>query len=211
MFPFTTMPGSKKDKHYANTRSRRDSVIISHSGKKRKKDTDTESVSSSASTAVSDSTEKDEKAKEKKDEKDKEKEKVEVKKAQCPLRPYLNMMIEPEASATDGGPKTSKCPLTRVKLSHTLLLCLFISVNMSLVNGTLLVMGICRCVVAVWEWQQGLQAQVVLPASAAANCPMAKKQETATAPVADKTAVKEAVRAIEEAAAKAAAPEKPTT
>jgi len=176
--PSSSSSSKRSDKHYANTRARRDHTVIvsssshghghgrGHGHKKRKKDTsslssDTESVSS---------------AEDKDKDKDNEKE---TPKAQCPLRPYFHMMIEPVAeeeldvhsNEVEGGEtdsktktkpavsKTAKCPLRRVKLSHTLLLCLFISVNLCLVNGTLLVMGICRCALAAWEWQSRLPSR----------------------------------------------------
>jgi len=177
--PSSSSSSKRSDKHYANTRARRDHTVIvsssshghghgrGHGHKKRKKDTsslssDTESVSS-----VED--------KDKDKDKDKDNEK-DTPKAQCPLRPYFHMMIEPVTEAEEGSEahsndeeveeansktktkpavlKTAKCPLRRVKLSHTLLLCLFISVNLCLVNGTLFVMGLCRCAWAAWVWWQ---------------------------------------------------------
>lgn len=122
------MPGSnKKEKAYANTRARRGSIVVSHAGsKKSKKDTDTESVSSEASTVVP----------------------PPPPKPQCPLRPYMEVMFESE----EHGEKKAVCPLKKVKLSHTLPLCLFIMINFCLVIGTLLVTGVCRLAATVVDW-----------------------------------------------------------
>jgi hypothetical protein len=126
---FGAMSGAKKEKHYANSRAHRGSIVVSHAGsKKSKKDTDTESVSSEASTVVP----------------------PPPPKPQCPLRPYMEVMFELE----DGGDekKKSLCPLRRVKLSHTIPLCLFVMINMCLVIGTLLITGACRLASTVWDW-----------------------------------------------------------
>lgn len=119
-FGFGGMSGAKKEKHYANSRAHRGSVVVSQTGsKKSKKDTDTESVSSEASTVVP----------------------PPPPKPQCPLRPYMEVMFEPEE---DSEKKKPVCPLRRVKLSHVLPLCLFVMINMFLVIGTLLITGVCR-------------------------------------------------------------------
>jgi hypothetical protein len=126
------MPATKKEKHYANSRAHRgSSIVVSHSGsKKSKKDTDTESVSSDASTVVPPPPPKSKP------------------KPQCPLRPYMEVMFEPE----EDGEKKPVCPLRRVKLSHVLPLCLFVMINMCLVVGTLLITGICRISVTLMDW-----------------------------------------------------------
>jgi hypothetical protein len=127
-FNFSGMPGSnKKEKTYANTRARRGSIVVSHAGsKKSKKDTDSESVSSEASTVVP----------------------PPPPKPKCPLRPYMEVMFESE----EPDEKKAVCPLKRVKLSHTLPLCLFIMINFCLVIGTLLVTGVCRLATTVLDW-----------------------------------------------------------
>jgi hypothetical protein len=127
-FGFGGMPGTKKEKHYANSRVHRGSIVVSQAGsKKSKKDTDTESVSSEASTAVP----------------------PPPPKPQCPLRPYMEIMFEPEE---DGEKKKAVCPLKKVKLSHVLPLCLFVMINMCLVIGTLLITGVCRLSAALLDW-----------------------------------------------------------
>lgn len=127
-FTFGPMPGTKKEKHYANTRAHRGSIVVSHSGsKKSKKDTDTESVSSEASTVVP----------------------PPPPKPQCPLRPYMEVMFEPEE---DGEKKKPVCPLRRVKLSHVLPLCVLVMINMCLVIATLLITGVCRLSVTLMDW-----------------------------------------------------------
>lgn len=114
------MPGSKKDKQYANTRARRHSIVtVSHGhSKKSKKDDDTESVSSTADTVVP----------------------PPPPKPQCPLRPYMEVMFEKQ----DGEENSSICPLRKVKLSHVLPLCFFLMFNMLLVVCTLMVTGLYR-------------------------------------------------------------------
>jgi hypothetical protein len=124
---FGAMSGSKKIKIYSNSRAH------NQAQKKVKKDTDTESISSNASTAVPPPP-------------------PPPPKPQCPLRPFMEGMFEPEGDE----PRKSICPLRRVKLSHTLPLCMFVMVNMILVIGTLLVTGICRITISCWnigKWQ----------------------------------------------------------
>jgi hypothetical protein len=128
-FSFSTMSGSKKEKHYANTRAHRHSIVINQTHKKAKKDTDTESISSNASTAITPPPPPP------------------PPKPQCPLRPFMEGMFEPE----DAEENKSICPLRRVKLSHTLPLCMFVMVNMILVIGTLLVTGVCRIIISCWD------------------------------------------------------------
>lgn len=123
------MPGSKKDKSYANTGHRRSSIVVHGGNKKAKRDADNESVSSTASTAIP----------------------PPPPKPTCPLRPYMEAMFEPEESSSDEI-KKSLCPLKRVKLSHTLPLMMFIMINMCLVVITLLVTGLVRVVLGVSEW-----------------------------------------------------------
>jgi hypothetical protein len=122
---------TKKEKHYANSRAHRGSIVtVSHSGsKKTKKDNDTESVSSDASTVVP----------------------PPPPKPQCPLRPYMEVMFESEESDEK---KKSLCPLRRVKLSHTIPLCIFVMINMCLVIGTLLITGVCRLAATLLDWGQ---------------------------------------------------------
>jgi len=128
-FSFSSMPGSKNGKQYANSGHRRSSIVIHGSHKKTKKDTDdTESISSTASTVIP----------------------PPPPKAKCPVRPYMEVMFEPEKS--DGNEKQSLCPLKRVKLSHTLPLMLFIMINMCLVILTLLVTGLVRVFWGVSDW-----------------------------------------------------------
>lgn len=123
------MSGTKKEKHYANSRARRGSIVVSQAGsKKSKKYTDTESVSSEASTVVP----------------------PPPPKPQCPLRPYMEIMFEPEEE--DGEKKRRVCPLRKVKLSHVLPLCLFVMINMFLVIGTLLITGVCRVTGTLLDW-----------------------------------------------------------
>jgi hypothetical protein len=115
-----TMPSSKKEKHYANSRARRHSeVVISQSKKsKRDKDTDTESVSSSTNSStdtvvVPPSPER-----------------------KCPLRFLLAGMMETEVEAE--GKKSGGCPLRRVQLWHVIPLCFLAIVNLLLVIIALL-------------------------------------------------------------------------
>lgn len=112
------MPGSKKEKHYANSRARRHSdIVITHSKKSKKdKDTDTESVSSSTNSSadtvvVPPPPEK-----------------------KCPLRFMLAGMMESEIE----GKKSSGCPLRRVQLWHVIPLCLLAIINLLLVIVALL-------------------------------------------------------------------------
>jgi hypothetical protein len=107
------MSGSKKEKHYANSRARRHSDIIITHGKKSKKekDADTESVSSTTNSSsdtvvVSPPPEK-----------------------KCPLRFLLPGMIEPESDEK----KSRGCPLRRVQLWHVIPLCLLAIINLLLV------------------------------------------------------------------------------
>lgn len=111
------MAGSKKEKHYANSRARRHSdVVITHGKKsKKEKDTDTESVSSSTNSSdtvvVPPPPEK-----------------------KCPLRFMLAGMMESESEEK----KSSGCPLRRVQLWHVIPLCLLAIVNLLLVIIALL-------------------------------------------------------------------------
>ena len=54
----------------------------------------------------------------------------------------------------DHDEKRAVCPLKRVKLSHTLPLCLFIMINFCLVIGTLLITGVCRLAATVMDWSK---------------------------------------------------------
>ena len=113
------MAGSKKEKHYANTRARRHSdVVITHGKKssKKEKDTDTESVSSSSNSSadtvvVPPPPEK-----------------------KCPLRFILAGIMESESKEK----KSSECPLRRVQLWHVIPLCLLAIVNLLVVIVALL-------------------------------------------------------------------------
>jgi len=106
------MTSSKKEKHYANSRARRHSVVISHSKKSKKdKDTDTESVSSSSTDTP-------------------------PPEPKCPLRFMLAGMMEAEPEGEDK--KNGSCPLRRVQLWHVIPLCLLAIVNLLLVIIALL-------------------------------------------------------------------------
>ena len=112
------MAGSKKEKHYANSRARRHSdVVISQSKKsKKEKDTDTESVSSSTNSSA---------------------DTVVVPpppQKKCPLRFMLAGMMESESEEK----KSSGCPLRRVQLWHVIPLCLLAIINLLLVIIALL-------------------------------------------------------------------------
>jgi len=124
-----TMPSTKKEKHYANSRARRHSevVISPHSSKKSKKDKDkdekekdTDSESVSSSTASSADTVVVPPPPEPK---------------KCPLRFILAGMMEPE---DEEGIKRKGCPLRRVQLWHTIPLCLLAIINLLLVILALL-------------------------------------------------------------------------
>lgn len=123
-----TMPSSKKEKHYANSRARRHSgdVVISQSKKSKKekekkdeKDDDNESVTSSTPSSTSTETPAAKAPEPKK----------------CPLRFMLAGLFEAEA-AEEG--KKSGCPLWRVQLWHILPLCLLAAVNLLLIIFALL-------------------------------------------------------------------------
>jgi hypothetical protein len=122
------MPGSKKEKHYANSRARRHSdVVITHGKKsKKEKDTDTESVSSSTNSS-SDTVI------------------VPPPGKKCPLRFMLAGMMEAESE----DKKSSGCPLRRVQLWHVIPLCLLAIVNLLLVIIALLGLAGYRITMAV--------------------------------------------------------------
>ena len=124
-----SMPSSKKEKHFANSRARRHSngVVVSQVKKSKKgKDTDTESITSStassAETAVSS---------------------TEVRK--CPLRFMFAGVMETKSEETYKG----GCPLRRVQLWHTIPLCLLAIVNLLLVILALLGLAGYRIMVGV--------------------------------------------------------------
>lgn len=130
------MPGSKKEKHYANSRARRHSdIVITHSKKSKKdKDNDTESVastnSSSDTVVVPPPPEK-----------------------KCPLRFMLAGMME----SVSEDKKPSGCPLRRVQLWHVIPLCLLAIVNLLLVIIALLGLAGYRITMGV----QGLLVSLV--------------------------------------------------
>jgi hypothetical protein len=112
-----SMPSSRKEKHYANSRARRHSEVIISQSKKSKKDKDTDTDSVSSSTPSSSDT-------------------VVVPPpapAKCPFRVMLAAMI-----VADDGKKTGLCPLRRVQLWHVIPLCLLAIVNLLLVIIALL-------------------------------------------------------------------------
>jgi hypothetical protein len=115
----SSMPSSKREKHYANSRARRHTdVVISQSKKSKKdKDTDTESVSSStnssADTVVAVPPE-----------------------PRCPLRFMMAGIMEAELESDEK--KKGGCPLRRVQLWHVIPLCLLAIVNLLLVIVALL-------------------------------------------------------------------------
>lgn len=129
------MPGSKKEKHYANSRARRHSdIVITHSKKSKKdKDNDIESVTStnsSSDTVVVPPPEK-----------------------KCPLRFMLAGMME----SVSEDKKPSGCPLRRVQLWHVIPLCLLAIVNLLLVIIALLGLAGYRITMGV----QGLLVSLV--------------------------------------------------
>ncbi|KAG0649594.1 hypothetical protein D0Z07_3625 [Hyphodiscus hymeniophilus] len=134
------MAGSKKEKHYANSRARRQSdVIITHGKKsKKEKDTDTDSVSSSTNSSADTVVIVPPPAEKK-----------------CPLRFMLAGMMEPEADQK----KTSGCPLRRVQLWHVIPLCLLAVVNLVLVIVALLGLAGYRVTIGV----QGVLLNLVKP------------------------------------------------
>jgi hypothetical protein len=106
------MASSKKEKHYANSRARRQSDGTSHSKKSKKdRDADTESVSSASTDTV-------------------------IAEAKCPLRFVLAGMIEPGGAGEEK--KKGSCPLRRVQLWHVIPLCLLAILNLLLVIIALL-------------------------------------------------------------------------
>lgn len=125
------MAGSKKERHYANSRARRHSDIVITHGKKSKKDKDkdkdTDSESVSSSTNSSDAVV------------------VPPPEKKCPLRFMLAGMMESESDEK----KSSGCPLRRVQLWHVIPLCLLAIVNLLLVIIALVGLAIYRITMGV--------------------------------------------------------------
>lgn len=115
------MASSRKEKHDANSRVRRQSVT-SHSKKRKKdRDGDTESVSSSSTDAT-------------------------VAEAKCPLRFFLAALVEEGESDEQ---KKGGCPLRRVQLWHVIPLCILAILNLLLVIVALLGLAGYRIIMGV--------------------------------------------------------------
>lgn len=68
----------------------------------------------------------------------------------------LTAMVEPERPL-EAAPQRTGCPLKRVKLSHTIPLCIFVMCNMWLVVGALLGISIARLSEMGWNGIGGLR------------------------------------------------------